>query len=155
MFATMARTKVITVHQHEHKSVAFIFNLRCLLRWLSIIGIPLPTNRFKSVYRFIILGFVLVIQISLNVHIFLNLENVVSSYTPNASSSTINWNYLIDAVNMGIHTIGTHSAILIITHPKTWKTLIDSLQQSICADIYHKCRTVARNTIIFTLISVT
>lgn len=154
---TMARNKVLTVRPLviNDSSSTFQFNLRRLLQYFSIIGVSVPINNLRGFHRFVSFISVFSIQICLNIHIFLNVESVSSSYSPNVSSSTMNWNYLIDALNFSVHVIGTHyCAILLITRTRKWKTLMDSFQKSISVECYHKCRIFSRNAILFVLLSV-
>ena len=106
---------------------------------MTLVGFPIPNTWFKHIYRYLCWFWVLSIHLAINVHMWLNLESVSSSYSPNASSSALSFNYCVDAINFCISTISVHTLFLIKTRTSSWKALIDSFELSISPRLYVKC----------------
>lgn len=140
--------------KNEDTNSHFLESLRPLTQWMSLIGLPIPNTWFKHFYRYLCWIWVLSIHLALNIHICLNLESVSSSYSPNASSSALNWNYVIDAINFLISTVSVHTFLFIITRSSKWKVLIEAFDKSISPQLYFKCRRAALIAISCTILAV-
>ena len=145
---------VLDESQPKNRNIYFSESLRPLTKWMSVIGFSIPTNRFNLISRSFIFLWVFSVQLAINCHIYVNLESVVTSYTPNASSSALKWNYVIDALNFAICLVANHILFLKITQPSAWNNLMDSFEQSINWQLNYKCRRASWLLILSTIVSV-
>ena len=121
--------------------------LEPFLFWMKLIGLS-PSHFVDSrsaalIHRWISFVLVVAVQSCLVGHIFFNAENVASSYSEDNPSKALSWNFLIDALNFAVTTVGSYGALLLLTRSDVWEPLINSFNLFIipsCPETRKKCR---------------
>jgi hypothetical protein len=115
--------------------LGFDWSLRPITTWLQIFGIQPPlissVNSNSCCNRFVVLIPIAVMFFLLNVgcNAFALGQINWNASKKNISSSTRNWNSIINEINFSFLTLATHSALLFVSYFMAWKSLTEVLQR--------------------------
>jgi hypothetical protein len=113
----------------------FDWSLKPITTWLHIFGIQPPlissVNRDSYCNRFVVLIPIAVVFYCLNVGCngFALGQMKWNVIKKNYSSSTRNWNSIINEINFSFLTLATHSALLFVSYFMAWKGLTEVLRR--------------------------
>lgn len=109
-------------------------SLKSILKWMSLIGLYSGDHneskcyRCKRIYCYSFYAFILVIEFWTIYSSFLNIENITESLIAKNNSATLIWSIAIDTSNFTIYLVLGATCALILTGPKEWTLLLDSIQ---------------------------
>ena len=111
-------------------------NLKPILKWMSLIGLYSADEhnkgtcyRCKRIYCWFSYAFILVIESWVAYSSFMRNEKITENYTAKNSSAAMKWSILIDTFNYAIYIVLGTACALILTGPKEWTSLLDSIQK--------------------------
>jgi hypothetical protein len=113
----------------------FDWSLKPITTWLQMFGIQPPlissVNRDSYCNRFVLLIPIAAVFYFLNVgcHGFALGQMKWNVIKKNYSSSTRNWNSIINEMNFSFLTLATHSALLFVSYFMAWKGLTEVLRR--------------------------
>jgi len=109
-------------------------NLKPILKWMSLIGLYSDDHntgkyyRCKRIYCCLFFAFILVIESLAAYFSLLNIEKITESLTSKNGSVALKWSIMIDTFNFGIYMVLGTACALILTGPKEWTSLLESIQ---------------------------
>lgn len=110
-------------------------NLKPILKWMSLIGLYSDEHnkgkcyRYKRIYCWFCYAFILVIESWTAYYSFMRNEKLTDNFTAKNSSAAMKWSILIDTFNYAIYIMLGTACALILTGPKEWTSLLDSIQK--------------------------
>lgn len=133
------RVKMLNKKEVEVDTVFAVQNwkssLKSILRWMSFIGLYSDDHNkgkcysCKRIYCYFFYAIILVIEFWSVYSSLLNIENITESLTAKNSSAALIWSIVIDTFNFAIYLVLGAACALILTGPKEWTSLLDSLQK--------------------------